>query len=84
MNLDIHKIKTDFPILNREVRPGTKLVYLDSTATAQKPSIVIDSMKQYYEMNNANIHFANIMFILVKVGGRGGRPLLFFEKSKHS
>lgn len=56
MNLDINKIKTDFPILNREVRPGTRLVYLDSTATAQKPSIVIDSMKQYYEMNNANIH----------------------------
>ncbi len=56
MNLDIKKIKTDFPILNREVRPGTKLVYLDSTATAQKPSIVIDSMKQYYEMSNANIH----------------------------
>ncbi|PKO07638.1 MAG: cysteine desulfurase [Chloroflexi bacterium HGW-Chloroflexi-3] len=56
MNLDINKIKTDFPILNREVRPGTRLVYLDSTATAQKPSIVIDSMKQYYELNNANIH----------------------------
>ena len=56
MNLDINKIKTDFPILNREVRPGTRLVYLDSTATSQKPSIVIDSMKQYYEMNNANIH----------------------------
>ena len=56
MNLDIKKIKTDFPILNREVRTGTRLVYLDSTATAQKPRIVIDSMKQYYEMNNANIH----------------------------
>jgi cysteine desulfurase/selenocysteine lyase len=56
MNLDINKIKTDFPILNREVRPGTRLVYLDSTATAQKPSMVIDSMKQYYEMSNANIH----------------------------
>ena len=54
--MDINKIKTDFPILNREVRPGTRLVYLDSTATAQKPSIVIDSMKDYYEMNNANIH----------------------------
>lgn len=56
MNYDINKIKTDFPILNREVRTGTRLVYLDSTATAQKPSIVIDSMKEYYEMNNANIH----------------------------
>ncbi|MBW6474786.1 MAG: cysteine desulfurase, partial [Anaerolineaceae bacterium] len=56
MNLDINKIKTDFPIFKREVRPGTRLVYLDSTATAQKPGIVIDSMKQFYEMNNANIH----------------------------
>lgn len=56
MNYDIKKIKTDFLILNREVRPGVKLIYLDSTATAQKPHVVIDSMQQYYEMNNANIH----------------------------
>ncbi len=56
MHYDIKKIKADFPILNREVRPGVKLVYLDSTATAQKPGVVIDSMQQYYEMNNANIH----------------------------
>ena len=56
MNYDIKKIKSDFPILNREVRPGVKLVYLDSTATAQKPSVVMDVMQQYYMMNNANIH----------------------------
>jgi cysteine desulfurase/selenocysteine lyase len=56
MNYDIKKIKSDFPILNREVRPGVKLVYLDSTATAQKPSVVMDAMQQYYMMNNANIH----------------------------
>jgi cysteine desulfurase/selenocysteine lyase len=56
MNYDINKIKSDFPILNREVRPGVKLVYLDSTATAQKPSVVMDAMQQYYMMNNANIH----------------------------
>ncbi len=56
MHYDIKKIKADFPILNREVRPGVQLVYLDSTATAQKPGVVIDSMQQYYEMNNANIH----------------------------
>jgi cysteine desulfurase/selenocysteine lyase len=49
-------IKRDFPILNREVRSGTRLVYLDSTATAQKPQVVIDAMQQYYTMNNANIH----------------------------
>lgn len=56
MKDDIKKIKNDFPVLNREVRPGTKLVYLDSTATAQKPNLVIDAMDQYYRMNNANIH----------------------------
>lgn len=56
MNYDIKKIRNDFPILNRDVRQGVKLIYLDSTATAQKPRVVIDSMTQYYEMNNANIH----------------------------
>ena len=56
MNYDIKKIKNDFPVLNREVRPGIKLIYLDSTATAQKPNLVIDAMDQYYRMNNANIH----------------------------
>lgn len=56
MQLDFSKLRNDFPILNREIRPGTKLIYLDSTATAQKPQMVIDAMNQYYEMNNANIH----------------------------
>jgi len=56
MNFNVETIKADFPILSREVRPGIKLVYLDSTATAQKPKMVIDAMDQYYKMNNANIH----------------------------
>ncbi|HSM26379.1 MAG TPA: cysteine desulfurase [Anaerolineaceae bacterium] len=56
MQFEFSKIKKDFPILNREIRPGTKLIYLDSTATAQKPTAVIDAMNQYYQMNNANIH----------------------------
>lgn len=56
MQSKFENIKKDFPILNREVRRGTRLVYLDSTATAQKPKVVIDAMQQYYEMNNANIH----------------------------
>jgi cysteine desulfurase/selenocysteine lyase len=56
MQSKFENIKKDFPILNREVRRGTRLVYLDSTATAQKPKMVIDAMQQYYEMNNANIH----------------------------
>lgn len=49
-------IRDDFPILNREVRPGVPLVYLDSTATAQKPLAVIDAMDRYYRRSNANIH----------------------------
>jgi len=50
------KIRGDFPILSREVHPGVPLVYLDSTATAQKPTAVIDAMDDFYRMNNANIH----------------------------
>ena len=54
--LDTQKIRSDFPILNREVRPGIPLVYLDSTATAQKPAVVLQAMDNYYRVNNANIH----------------------------
>jgi len=49
-------LRADFPILNREVRPGVPLVYLDSTATSQKPWQVIQAMDQYYQKYNANIH----------------------------
>lgn len=56
MQSKFENFKKDFPILNREVRRGTRLVYLDSTATSQKPQVVIDAMQQYYTMNNANIH----------------------------
>jgi cysteine desulfurase/selenocysteine lyase len=56
MTLDTKKIRQDFPILEREVRPGVKLVYLDSTATAQKPESVIAAMDNFYRHSNANIH----------------------------
>ncbi len=56
MSLDISRIRADFPILDREVRPGVPLVYLDSTATAQKPAVVIEAMNDFYRNNNANIH----------------------------
>ncbi len=42
--------------MKREVHPGVKLVYLDSTASTQKPQSVLDSMDTYYRMHNANIH----------------------------
>ncbi len=54
--LDIQSIRADFPILSREVHPGVPLVYLDSTATSQKPETVIQAMDRYYRMSNANVH----------------------------
>ena len=54
--INVERIREDFPILNREIAPGKKLVYLDSTATAQKPASVIQAMDTYYRRSNANIH----------------------------
>jgi cysteine desulfurase/selenocysteine lyase len=54
--LDVTRIRQDFPILERETRPGVRLVYLDSTATSQKPLSVIDAMDECYRRYNANIH----------------------------
>jgi cysteine desulfurase / selenocysteine lyase len=54
--LDIEKIRRDFPVLAREIRPGVPLTYLDSTATSQKPEIVLSTMDSYYRESNANIH----------------------------
>jgi cysteine desulfurase/selenocysteine lyase len=54
--LDTHKIRNDFPALTREVRPGVPLVYLDSTATSQKPIQVIDALGEMYRQHTANIH----------------------------
>lgn len=48
-------VKKDFPILSRIVN-GHGLVYLDSGATSQKPSIVLDSEREYYEKHNSNVH----------------------------
>jgi cysteine desulfurase/selenocysteine lyase len=56
MTLDVSRIRQDFPILQREVRRGVPLVYLDSTATSQKPASVIAAMDEFYCRSNANIH----------------------------
>jgi len=56
MSLDSLSLRKDFPILAREVRPGVPLIYLDSTATTQKPFAVLDAMESFYRTNNANIH----------------------------
>ncbi len=57
MTLDVHRIRKDFPILERKVY-GKPLVYLDNAATSQKPRQVIDALVDYYENYNANIHRA--------------------------
>jgi len=53
--MDIEKIRKDFPILNVKVH-GKPLVYLDNAATTQKPKAVINSITNYYENYNSNIH----------------------------
>lgn len=55
-SIDVARLRADFPILQREVRPGVGLVYLDSTATSQKPTAVIETMNAFYRASNANIH----------------------------
>lgn len=54
--LQVERIRADFPILSREVHPGQPVIYLDSTATSQKPISVIEAMDAYYRKMNANIH----------------------------
>ncbi|TXK75810.1 aminotransferase class V-fold PLP-dependent enzyme [Mesonia sp. K4-1] len=54
-NIDIKKIRKDFPILSRKVN-GKPLVYLDNAATSQTPQQVIDVIVDYYQNYNANIH----------------------------
>jgi cysteine desulfurase/selenocysteine lyase len=52
---DVDEVRADFPILKRLVN-GRQLVYLDNAATTQKPRVVIDNLRNYYESENANIH----------------------------
>lgn len=55
-SLNVERIRADFPILSRTLQGDKPLVYLDSTATAQKPLSVIQAMDNYYRQTNANIH----------------------------
>lgn len=52
---DINKIRSDFPILSRQVN-GQPLIYFDNAATSQTPNQVIDVITDYYKRLNSNIH----------------------------
>jgi cysteine desulfurase/selenocysteine lyase len=52
---DVQAIRRDFPILHQTVH-GHPLVYLDNAATSQKPMVVIDAIRNYYSVDNSNIH----------------------------
>jgi len=53
--MDLEKIRKDFPILKTKIN-GNDLIYLDNAATSQKPKSVIDSLVDYYEKYNSNVH----------------------------
>ena len=53
--MDWSALRTDFPILEQKVH-GHPLIYFDNAATTQKPRAVLDTLVQYYERDNANVH----------------------------
>jgi cysteine desulfurase/selenocysteine lyase len=53
--LDVAAIRADFPALDQRVH-GKPLVYLDNAATTQKPRVVLETIRKYYEQDNANVH----------------------------
>jgi cysteine desulfurase / selenocysteine lyase len=53
---ELAAVRADFPLLERTVRGGRPLVYLDSAATSQKPAAVLDAMQAFYATDYANPH----------------------------
>ena len=56
MSFDPVALRRDFPIFDRTIRDGKRLVYLDSGATSQKPQSVIDTELDFYRLHNAAVH----------------------------
>src|SRR6516164_1259431 len=54
---DVQRLRADFPILKQKVH-GKPLVYLDNAASSQKPRVVIEALRRYYETDHANVHRA--------------------------
>lgn len=55
MDVDVQNIRTDFPLLSRQVY-GHPLVYFDNAATTQKPNSVLRKIDEGYRFRNANVH----------------------------
>ena len=56
MAFNVANVRKDFPIFERTIRDGKKLVYLDSGATSQKPLSVIEAERNFYKFHNAAVH----------------------------
>jgi cysteine desulfurase/selenocysteine lyase len=55
VSADLEVYRADFPILDQKIN-GSDLIYFDNAATSQKPRAVIETLKRYYEHDNANVH----------------------------
>src|SRR2546425_562024 len=53
--IDWSSLREDFPILDQKVH-GQPLIYFDHAATTQKPRVVLEALRHYYEHDNANVH----------------------------
>ncbi|MGW5213781.1 SufS family cysteine desulfurase [Streptomyces sp. NPDC004051] len=56
MTVDFGALRKDFPILERKIREGAPLVYLDSGATTHKPVQVLEAERNFYVTRNAAVH----------------------------
>ena len=56
MSFSVANVRKDFPIFERTIRDGKRLVYLDSGATSQKPWAVINAESDFYSNHNAAVH----------------------------
>ncbi len=57
VQLDVAHLREDFPMLKKTMH-GQPLIYLDSAATSQKPSIVIDAIADFYRSHYGTVHRA--------------------------
>ncbi|MFI6478089.1 cysteine desulfurase [Nonomuraea sp. NPDC050663] len=55
MSFDVERIRKDFPVLSRELPGGRTLVYLDSGNSSQKPTPVIETMREHLAMHYSNV-----------------------------